>query len=153
MKGQHHPTDDFVSNTVNSRYFTPLQFKNERFGKKQLSMAHLNIASLQSHIEELRTLLTILEYPFDVIAITETRLHEQEPLIDIALAGYNFIHTPTKTQNGGAALYIKKSIEYDMLNNMSVSIEDVCESIFIEVKSKKHTKYHYWMYISPSHSY
>ena len=54
-------------------------------------MAHLNIASLQTHIEELKSLLVILDKPFDNIAITETRLHDQEMhTIDITIPGCKF---------------------------------------------------------------
>ena len=77
-------------------------------------MAHLNIASLQLHIEELRNLLLFLDHPFDIIAITETRLNQQEPQIDISISGYDFLHTETHTAKGGAGIYIKDTIDYDV---------------------------------------
>ena len=75
-------------------------------------MAHLNIASLQYHIDELKNLLALLDEPFDIIAITETRLHNQEiPKVDISIPGYDFYHTETCTPKGGAGTYIKSTIE------------------------------------------
>ena len=75
-------------------------------------MAHLNIASLQFHVEELKSLLVLIDNPFDIIAITETRLHSQEiPKVDITIPGYDFYHTETYTQKGGAGIYIKSNIE------------------------------------------
>ena len=100
-------------------------------------MVHLNISSLQLHIDELRTLLQILDHPFNVIAITETGLTNQETLIDVSITGYDFYHTITKTQKGGAAIYIKDSYECNVINSYTTSIENVCESIFIEIKNKK----------------
>jgi hypothetical protein len=37
-------------------------------------MFHMNIASLQAHIDELKSLLTLLDHPFDAICITEISL-------------------------------------------------------------------------------
>ena len=80
LPGQKISTDEFLSNSIESKYFTPAQFLNEKFNKKSFSMIHLNIASLQKHIDELRSFLSLLNHPFDVICITETRLYEQKTL-------------------------------------------------------------------------
>ena len=134
LPGENFSKDDFISNTVTSKYYSPIEFKQAKFRKKQLSMAHLNIASLQLHIEELRDLLLLLDHPFDIISITETRLHQQEPQIDIS--GYDFPHTETHTLKGGAGIYIKNTIDYDVLTNLNASLDNVCESMFIEIKNK-----------------
>ena len=137
LPGENFGKDDFVSNTITSKYYSPIEFKQTRFNKKHLSMAHLNIASLQTHIEELKSLLVILDKPFDIIAISETRLHDQEiPKIDITIPGYDFYHTETHTLKGGAGIYIKSTIECTVNKELSVSIADVCESLFIEIKNK-----------------
>ena len=86
-------------------------------------MIHLNIASLQKHIDELRSFLSLLNHPFNVICITETRLNEEKPLANISIDGYEFVHTPTKTQCGGAAIFIKTGIEYEILNNLNLSLK------------------------------
>ena len=44
------------------------------------------------------------------------------------------------SQNGGTALYIKSHFEYEQINDLSVSIKDICESIFIEIKGKNKKK-------------
>jgi hypothetical protein len=64
----------------------------------------MDIASLQAHIDELRTLLTLLDHPFDAICITETRLHDPSPLVIINRTGYDFLHTPTTSTCGGAGM-------------------------------------------------
>ena len=136
LPGENFDKDDFTSNTISSKYYTPIEFKQQRFNKKQFSMAHLNIASLQFHIDELKSLLVILDQPFDIIAITETRLHEQTPSTDVSIPGYEFYHTETKTQNGGAGIYVKKGIECDIRKDLNISLQNVCESMFIEIKNK-----------------
>ena len=131
--GEKFAHDDFISSTVDSKYYTPTEFLYEPLPKGNFSIIHLNIASLQRHIDELRNLLKLLHFSFDIICITETRLHDQTPLIDINIDGYDFLHKETMSQNGGAALYIKSHFEYEQINDLSVSIKDICESIFIEI--------------------
>ena len=100
-------------------------------------MIHLNIASLQRHIDELRTFLSILDHPFQIICISETRLHDDQPLSNIEIDGYEFIHTKTTSQCGGVGIYIKSGIEYEIINNLSLSHHNISESIFIEIKNEK----------------
>ena len=48
----------------------------------------MNIGSLQLHVNELRTLLKKVNFPFDVIGISETRLrHGEQPQVDIEIPG------------------------------------------------------------------
>ena len=137
LPGENFSKDDFISNTIDSRYYSPTNFLTEKFSKSQFSMIHLNIASLQLHIDELRTLLNIIQNPFDIIAITETRLHDQNPLIDLSIDGYDFLHKETHTQNGGVAIYIKSCYNYVVLNEYTTSLDNICETLFIEIKSDK----------------
>ena len=135
LPGQKFDTDEFISDTVESKYHTPAQFFSEKFSKKSFTMFHMNIASLQAHIDELRTLLTLLDHPFDAICITETRLYDPSPLVNIDITGYDFLHTPTTTQCGGAGMYVKSVYQPERLPKLSVSHENVCETIFTEIKS------------------
>ena len=137
ISGQKFSTDEFLSNSIDSKYYTPAQFISEKFSKKSFSLIHLNIASLQLHIDELRTLLSLLNHPFDAICITETRLHDDNSLSNIQIQGYDFVHTKTLTQCGGAGIYIKTSIEYELLNKYSISNMNISESVFLEIKNTK----------------
>ena len=51
-------------------------------------MIHVNIASISKHIEELRSLLSVLNHPFDIIGITGTRIHDETPPVNIDIEGY-----------------------------------------------------------------
>ena len=70
LPGENFSKDDFISDTIISKYYSPIEFKSKKIGNKSFSMVHFNISSLQLHIDELRTLLQILDHPFDIIAIT-----------------------------------------------------------------------------------
>ena len=51
--------------------------------------------------------------------------------------GYDFVHTPTSTKCGGAGIYIKSIYDYEIKSELSCSLPNVSESIFIEIKRKK----------------
>ena len=77
--------------------------------RKDFSIFHLNIASLSKHKEELETLLTILDYKFDVIGLTEIKIIKNiTPTYDINLKGYKHYYTPTESVKGGALIYINE---------------------------------------------
>ena len=103
MPGQNFETDEFLSESISSKYFTPSEFLKRKFSPNNFSMIHINFASLSKHIDELRILICNLNHPFDV---TETRLYDDDPLVNIEIDGYEFKHTPTGTQCGGAGIHI-----------------------------------------------
>ena len=138
MPGQNFETDEFMSETISSKYFTPSEFLECKLPPNKFSMLHINIASLSKHIDELRNLIFTLDHPFDIIGITETRLYENESLSNIEIDGYEFRHTPTNTQCGGAGIYVKSCYEFDVKDDLSQSIPNVSESLFIELKRKGH---------------
>ena len=108
-------SDDFLTESISSKYYTPSDFIRNKFPKKAFSVMHINIASLQCHIDDLRNLLKILGHTFDIIGISETRLNEDtDPIIDITLDGYDFVETKTKAIYGGTGIYIKNGINYEL---------------------------------------
>jgi len=60
LPGEHFDTNDFLSDSITSKYYTPVEFIHEKFPKNKFSMLHLNISSLSAHIDELKSLLAIL---------------------------------------------------------------------------------------------
>ena len=58
---------------------------------------------------ELTNLLYDLDFKFKVIAITEIRLiTKEDPKKSFEISYYHMEHTPTKSEKGGALLYISK---------------------------------------------
>lgn len=69
----------------------------------------MNISSLPYHIDDFRTLLSMIDTKFDIIAITEARLkHSLSNKTNVSLNNYNLEVCSTESTKGGAALYIKK---------------------------------------------
>ena len=118
---------------INCSYYdllTPVTNSN----KDNNSMFHLNLASLGLHKEELVTSLSLLNFEFDVIAVTKTKIRAViEPIFDSSLTGYK--QTPSKCGKGGILIYIKNNIDCkqrkDLEERMYKSYE--LESRFVEV--------------------
>ena len=87
-------------------------------------------------LKELRSFLSNLKHRFKVICITETRLHDVTPLVNVEIDGYVFEHTPTSSQCGGTGIYISEDLDYDKLEKLSVCHQNISESTFIEIKHK-----------------
>ena len=58
---------------------------------------YINISSLQSHFDELYDLLLELTHPPSIILISEIRINK-EPLININLPGFTFLHSPSPSE-------------------------------------------------------
>ena len=138
MSGQSFETGEFLSESISSKYYMPSELLEKKLPAKQFSMLHINIASLGKHIDELRTLIGVLDHPFDVIGIAETRLHDLNPLTNIDIEGYEFKHTPTGTQCGGSGMYIKSCQEFEIIQELTQSHPDISESISVELKMNGH---------------
>ena len=95
------------------------QFSNhQKFYNEDLQGAeyilHLNIHSLELHIEELRIVLKLLEFDFDIICLTETKLKKNvAPKSDISIESYQYpVGTPTEASKGGVLIFVKEGIDY-----------------------------------------
>ena len=120
---------------VNCKYYDVNDFSNLDLGSNNFSLFHLNIASLSKHFDELRALLGQPGLGFSIIGITETGFQNNIPLINCDLPGYNYAHTPTKGDKGGALLYISANLQYTEcvdLDNIAYKDKEL-ESKFVEI--------------------
>jgi hypothetical protein len=135
ISGHDEDIDDFIYDLTDSKYYTPSDFLGSKIKKNNFSMFHLNLASLSLHLDDLKTILSVLDHPFDIIAISETKIKENhDPISNIFLDGYNFEQTPTKTDFGGVGIFIKNNLDYDIRPDLSQSLGTVSESVFVEIK-------------------
>ena len=94
---------------IDCRYFDINSFECFKTEKKKFSILHLNIASLSLHKEELESVLTMLDFKFDVIGISETKIMKGiNPNYDISISGYNHFSTPTESEKFVVILYVAK---------------------------------------------
>ena len=84
----NNETESDYNHPITCNYYDVNEFKSCKFDpNKNFSIMHLNIHSIQLHIDELRTLLSILDSKFDIIAISESKL-KIEPIVNIEIIGY-----------------------------------------------------------------
>ena len=128
-------TDEDETAPLNCKYVDYDNF-NHAENEKNLSFFHMNISSLGKHKEELETALNILNYKFDIIALTETMLRmNNNPNFDISMPGYKCYNTPTESSKGGSILYIQNkynSMPRNDLDQLMYKSKDL-ESTFIEI--------------------
>ena len=99
-------------------------------------MFHLNLASLGRHKEELVAVLSLLNFEFDIIAITETKIKAGiEPIYDLSLPGYSHYHTPSECDKGGVIIYVKENIDIKRRNDLEEKMykSRQLESVFLEI--------------------
>ena len=132
--------DDPMSGNFLTKYYEPYEvtpFLMEST-TNNLSFIHLNISSLCFYIEELTTLISEHTLTFDIIAISESRLKLNKfNLNSVQIPGYNFEFTPTESNNGGTAIYIKKRLNYKLRNDLQIFKSKELESTFIEITQNK----------------
>merc|ERR1712131_558354 len=103
-------SDELFSTQVNSKYYDIRQLNSLKVDvPSSFGLLHVNIASLNAHIDDLKTVLARMKFEFDVIGISEHKiLKGMPPSNNIDIAGYNeFIFDPTETACGGTGFYIK----------------------------------------------
>ena len=124
------------------KYYSIDEFSRSKFNaSRSFSIFHLNIHSIQLHIEDLRIILQLLEFKFDIIAISESKLQKGlDPKIDISLSGYqNPISTPTEANKGGVLIYVTSNLNVKLRNDLDIYKSKELESVFIEIINPKET--------------
>ena len=145
FKGMNEFIDSSVENTennvlpLNCKYFDTNDF-NYKTSPDLFSIFHLNIASLSKHKDELDTFFNMLDYSFNIIGITETKIRKDIlPTSDISIKGYDIYHTPTESEKGGALLYIADNLKCKPRKDLDSILYKSCEleSVFVEIVNSK----------------
>ena len=104
-----------VLNPIDCKYYTIDQLNKQKFNYiKYFSILHLNIHSLELHIEELNSAINLINFKFDIICITDSKIRKNiEPKTDITLDDYQYpTETPTEATKGGVLIYVKEGINF-----------------------------------------
>ena len=116
-------------------------------------MFHLNLASLGKHKDELVTVLSLLSFEFDIIAISETKiLKDIDPSYDIKLPGYRLYDTPTESSKGGVMIYYKECFTVSRRTDLEekLYLSRALESVFIEIDNDGTKKNEIFGYVEES---
>ena len=119
------------------QYYTTEEF-NLKFpsnNKKDLSIFHINIRSLNKNGDELIAYLSLLKRDFDIICLTETWISEL-PVIDDIFPSYKSYHSIRKGKNGGGcAIYINSKYPTSIIPDITVN-ESYIETVFAKITGK-----------------
>ena len=119
-------SEETIYHNINSKYFDIPDFNKI----KPDASSTLNL-----HFEDLKVILSLLKFKFDIIAITEHKiLKDIGPTTNIKLDGYNPLeYNPIETTHGGTGFYINKSLNFVRRNDLEFNSPGNYESTFIEL--------------------
>ena len=62
---------------------------------------------MQKQKEELETILSMINFKFDVMGLTESKIRKNiDPITKLNFDGYQVYSTPTEVEKGGSMLYV-----------------------------------------------
>ena len=137
-----------ICNTDNTqqeitRYYSVDEFCNKRYEDSQyFSIFHLNIHSIEKHVEAINILINQLQFKFDFLCFTESKINKDTPpKIDISIPGYQDpVGMPTAAKKGGVLIYVKNGIDFKPRPDLNIYKDKELESFFIEVINPNNTK-------------
>ena len=128
--------NDQYETAIKNDSFTP----NEFYGNlKTISPTynlyiHMNISSIQYHINDLRDLVESWLNKPKIIGITECRPRKNRKVLsNVDLNDYSFEFTTTKSTKGGTLIYIQNDLRYNISKDLNLYKGKELESTFIEI--------------------
>ena len=84
---------------------------------------------------KLKALLSFMTYKPDIISISETWVTPLSSVAFLNLPGYKFVHNSRlHFKRGEVALYVKDTIRFHLLTELTTMHEKLFESIFIKLE-------------------
>ena len=129
--------DENIISTINSKYYSVDESNKVQLSKQHFSVFHTNIGSLSKHHDTLHTQLSMINVPFDVIGISETKEQiDNEFISNVEFRGYSMYLQPSKSLCAGCAIYVNSQLDHQVRNDLS-DLEEEYETIWVEINNKK----------------
>lgn len=97
-----------------------------------LSLIHLNIRSISANLYSFKNYLSLLDFQFKIIGITETWLNDNNaPLFGLPQYNHEYLHRQNR-KGGGVSLFIQKNLPFRKRDELCKT-DNVIESLFIEI--------------------
>ena len=129
--------DENLISTISSRCYDLNEMNKIKLNRQSFSVFHTNIRSLSQHFDELHTQLNMLNIPFDIIGISESKQQVgKDFLVNVQMDGYSMYSQPSKSSCGGCVLYVNSMLNHHMRDDLSV-IEYDYETIWFEINNYK----------------
>ena len=125
--------DDNHHILINSKYFNINEIKALKTKENHFGILHLNITSLNKHIDDLSKLISLMELNFPIIGLSEHKIELNTPINNISLPGYAFCFDETKSTHGGTGFFINEKYSYTKRSDLNILLDKNLESTFIEI--------------------
>ena len=113
-----------------------------------LFMSHINIRSIQKHIDILCELIFNMCRLPDNILLTETWIQEA-PEVNLEMQGYNLLFANSPTKAGGVAMYFSKEINFEIATDYNLKIKG-CKNMWATICTPQHKLWIEVMYQHPN---
>ena len=104
---------------INSKYFNINEINSLKAKENHFGMLHLNIASLNKHIEGLSNLLSLMKLDFPFIGFSWHKIGLNTPINNTPLPDYAFCFDETKSTHGGTGFFINKKYFYTKQSDLN----------------------------------
>ena len=115
----------------NENYLTTSQVNKIIDLKLKFSILSINSRSLNKNFIKLETLINQLNFDPTVIFVSETWINPKRPLL-YSLNKYSFYNNPGANNAGGAGLFIRNNINFKIINNYNLNLQN-CEETWAEI--------------------
>ena len=126
-----NPDSHLMNHKIRTNYYSPHSFNNLKQSmliseiESSFSILHNNVCSLRRNLDNFVShLVSELDFEFDVIGITETRITNHfltSPDINLNIDGYSFEYVPTPLAAGGVGMYINNRLNYSVVEKTTNS--------------------------------
>ena len=129
--------DENIISTINSKYYSVDEINKVQLDKQHFPVFHTNIRGLSKHHDTLHTQFGMINIPFDVMGISETKERiDNEFTTNVELEGYSMYSQPSKSLCGGCTIYVNSQLDHQVRIDLSV-LEEEYETIWVESNNKK----------------
>ena len=105
-----------MSNPIKSRYLDiPLFNQIQPDPVSSIDILHTDIASISKHFDDLTTVLSLVEFNFQIIGVSEHKVQKrvENSMSNIDLEGYHpFVFDTTETTHGGTGFFVHESLVF-----------------------------------------
>ena len=91
--------------------------------------------SKQENFDALYEFFTLLPFTPDIVCVSETRL-KGNPLINIAITSYNFVHADSVTNAGVVGVYVSSKFRFQVDPKLNLNLNS-CEEIWLNLTAEE----------------
>ena len=102
-----------------------------------INFLHINLRSVnnQENFDKFYEFLTFLPSLPDIVCVSETRLKD-DPLINICVPKYSFVHANSSTNAGGVGIYVLSKFQFGVDLILEIKIIG-CENLWLNILNDK----------------